>query len=176
MSKGLRRTLDRAALRGGTLRSQLIPIDVEVDITDGAPGHGTAVIRGLPEGNLMFFGALAYLQFTDVGGTGLTATFDGDFSIGTVATADGDLADAGEADIIASTAMGAATAGVSPRLRALTANSAGVLSNNVTILDNTDGSLELNLNVLIDDAAISANGTLRAQGELHLALLKMGDD
>lgn len=175
MPKGLKRTLDRAAQKGGTLRPQKIPFNVLVNVADGAPGNGTAVIRGLPQGNLMFFGALAYATFTKVSGS-VTDTFDGDFSVGTVATADTDLSDTGEADIIASTPMGAATAGVSPRIRAVTANTSGVLTNNVTIIDNTAGDLELNLNVLIDDAAISGAAVLRARGALYLVALTMGDD
>lgn len=171
----IQRTLDRAQLDGGTLRPHVIPFDVEVSVADGAPGFGSAVLRGIPQGNLMLFGAVMYVTFTDVGGDGLNATYAGDFSVGTVATADGDLSDAGEANIIQSTELLAAD-GVTPRTRSLTANTSGILTNNVTILDNTAGDLELNLNVLIDDAAIDGAAVLRAQGELYLAYLVLGDD
>lgn len=174
MGKGNKRTLDRSALVGGSLRVQKIPFNLLVNVADGAPGSGTAVIRKLPQGNLMFLGALAYVTFAKVSG-GITDTFDGDFSIGTTADANATLATT-DVDIVASTAMGAATAGVSPRIRALTANSSGVLTNNVTIFDNTAADLELNLNVLIDDAAISAAAVVRAKGTLFLAAMKMGDD
>lgn len=175
MGKGAQRTLKRAALKGGTLRPHTIPFDVEVAVADGAPGFGSAVIGGLPQGNIMLLGAVAYVRFTDVGGDGLTATYAGDFSVGTVATADGDLSDAGEANIVQSTELLAAD-GVTPRTRALTANTAGVLTNNVTIIDNTAADLECNLNVLIDDAAIDGAATLRAVGELNLAYIVLGDD
>ena len=174
MGKGNKRTLDRSALYGGSLRCQKIPFNVLVDLTDGNPGVGTKVLRKLKQGNLMFFGALCYVTFTKVSGS-ITDTFDGDFSIGTTADANATLATT-DVDIIQSTAMGAATAGVSPRIRALTANTSGILTNNVTIFDNTAADLELNLNVLIDDAAISGAAVLRAKGTLFLAALKMGDD
>lgn len=174
MGKGAQRTLKRASLKGGTLRPQKIPVDVSVTLADGAPGSGTAVIRKLPQGNFMILGALCYLTFTKVSGS-ITDTFDGDFSIGTTPDANAALATT-DVDIIQSTAMGAATAGVSPRIRGVTANTSGILTNNVTILDNTDGSLELNLNVLIDDAAISGAAVVRAKGTLFLVGMTLGDD
>lgn len=174
MGKGATRARNRAPLKGGTLRVAKIPFDVLVTLTDGAPGSGSAVIRKLPQGNVMFLGATCYATFTKVSGA-LTATFDGDFSIGTTPDANATLATT-DVDLIASTAMGAATAGVSPRIRSLTANSGGILTNNVTIFDNTDGSLEANLNVLIDDAAISGAAVVRATGTLFLAHMVMGDD
>lgn len=163
--KGAPRTRKRARLTGGALEPQVIPVSLTVAITDGAPGRGTAVIRGLPTGYLLLQCAVADLTFTRVG-TNITATFDGDFSIGTVPTADSDLSDTGEANIIASTAMGAATAGVSPRLRPTNSTAA--------LIDNTDGNGELNLNVLIDDAAISGADSLTVSGKLVLALIDMG--
>ena len=88
--------------------------------------------------------------------------------IGSAPTADATLSGS-EVDIIASTALGAATAGVSPRARGTNATQ--------VILDNTDGSLELNLNLLIDDANISADSqSLTASGELHIVYSVLGDD
>jgi hypothetical protein len=177
MSKGHQRTLDRAALKGGTLRPHKIPFDVEITVPDpgDAVAFSSAVIGALPQGNIMLLGAVMYAQFTDVGGDGLIAAFAGDFAVGTAATADGDFGDAGEANIIQSTELLAAT-GTTPRIRALTANTSGVLTSNVTILDNTDGDLELNLNLLIDNASIDDEAVVRAQGVLYLAYMVMGDD
>jgi hypothetical protein len=174
VGKGNKRTLDRSALVGGSLRVQKIPVNALVTLADGNPGAGTAVIRKLPQGNIMFLGALCYLTFTKVSGS-ITDTFDGDFSIGTTADANATLATT-DIDIVQSTSMGAATAGVSPRIRGVTANTSGILTNNVTIFDNTAADLELNLNVLIDDAAISGAAVVRARGTLFLAAMKMGDD
>lgn len=174
MGKGATRTLKRAALKGGTLQPTKIPFNVLVTLADGNPGAGSAVIRKLPQGNFMFLGALCYAKFTKVSGS-ITDTFDGDFSIGTTADANATLATT-DIDIIASTSMGAATAGVSPRIRGVTANTSGILTNNVTIFDNTAADLELNLNVLIDDAAISGAAVVRATGTLFLVGLTLGDD
>jgi hypothetical protein len=143
---------------------------IEVDGATGV-GFGAVVLGGLPVGNILFLGAVSYVQLTKLSAAGVQDTFDGDYSIGTAPTADATLA-AGDIDLIPSTPLGAATAGVSPRVRAThTAAIAG------TVYDNTDGSLELNLNVLIDDANISANDqTLTAAGVLHLVFAVLGDD
>jgi hypothetical protein len=134
-----------------------------------AVGFGTAVIAGLPEGNILLLGALAYMRFS-TSDTDIIAAFDGDFSIGTVATADNDVADSNEANIIASTALGAATARVSPTLRATNTTSA--------VIDNTDASLKLNLNLLIDDASItdSQSAAFLCNGSVHLVYAVLGDD
>jgi len=167
--KGLPRSLSRSAAGSGN-SGKTFPVSALAITTSGATGvgFGTAVIRGLPEGNILLLGAVAYLQFTK-GSAGTIATFDGDYSIGTVPTVDNDVADAGEADIIPSTALGAATAGVSPMVRGANATQ--------VILDNTDGSLELNLNLLIDDASVSADAqAFTVSGVVSLAYIVLGDD
>lgn len=164
--KGLPRSLAHANI--GV--SKNIPLTALAIRTSGATGvgFGTAVISGLPEGNLLILGAVAYLQFTKLD-AGTIATFDGDYAIGSAATVDADFGDTGEADIIPSTALGAATAGVSPYVRGANATQ--------VILDNTDGSLELNLNLLIDDASVSADDQdFTVSGVVTLALIVLGDD
>ena len=168
--KGLPRSLARSVAGSGGASGKTVPIKDLAIRTSGAAGvgFGTAVIRGLPEGNILLLGAVAYLQFTKLD-AGTIATFDGDYSIGTVATVDNDVADAGEADIIPSTALGAATAGVSALVRGANATQ--------VILDNTDGSLEVNLNLLIDDASVSADDQdFTVSGVLSLAYIVLGDD
>lgn len=168
--KGLPRSTARAPKTRApvvTQRIQLKDLQVAVAGTTGV-GFGSAVISGLPQGNILLLGAVAYAQFSKNGDADVQDAFDGDFSIGTAPTVDVDLADTGEADIIASTALGAATAGLSPALRAINAAQA--------ILDNTDGSLELNLNLLIDDANISGAATFLVNGSLNIAYIVLGDD
>lgn len=150
---------------------EVVPVRAkQLNVADGAPGFGTVPVAGLPQGNILFLGAVAYLRFTTADAD-VIAAFDGDFSLGTAPTADNDLADAGEADIIPSTPMGAATAKVSPYIRAV--SSAAL---NGVIFDNTDGSLEVNLNVLIDDASISGAAPFTVDGVIRLAYIVMGDD
>lgn len=151
MSKGLPRSMKRAARNPQSapiLRQRVKLSDLAIR-TSGATGvgFGTAVMGDLPAGNILFYGAAAYLQFTKLD-AGTIATFDGDFSIGTTPTADATL-DSTDANIVGSSALGAATAGVSPVVRGV--------GSTVAMLDNTDGSLELNLNLIIDDASVSAD-------------------
>lgn len=172
MGKGLPRSLARGAPQRQDIIRQVVKIDrtVAVTATGAAVGFGTGVIGDLPEGNILFLGAVGYLQLSGSGSdANLDATWDGDFSVGTAPTADVTLSGA-EVDILGSTALGAATAEVSPRVRAVNATQA--------MFDNTDGSLELNLNVLIDAANIVDGATvnLTARGTLQLAYVVMLDD
>lgn len=170
--KGLQRTMSRGGVQRQEVIRQAIAVSAKAITTvNGASGVGyaTAVIGDLPEGNILFLGAVSYMQFTKASSaSGITATFDGDYSIGSTATGDATLSGS-DVDIIASSALGAATAGVSPVARGANATQA--------ILDNTDGSLELNLNLIIDDATISADTqALTVTGVLHIAYIVLGDD
>lgn len=168
--KGLPRSLARMLPASATtpIVKQSIPVLARtLAVVDGAPGRGTLVLGDLPEGNILFLGAVSYLRFTTADAD-ITATFDGDYSVGTVPTADNDLADSGEADLIPSTALGAATAKVSPLVRGTNATQ--------VVLDNTDGSLEVNLNLLIDDAAISGAADFTVEGYVQIVYSVLGDD
>lgn len=172
MGKGLPRSLARGAPQRQEIIKQTVNISGTVAVTavSTAVGFGTRVIGDLPEGNILFLGAVAYVRLSGSGSdANLDATWDGDFSIGTAPTTDVTLSGA-EVDIIGSTALGAATAEVSPRVRAVNATQA--------MFDNTDGSLELNLNVLIDAANIVDGSTvnLTASGTLQLVYAVMLDD
>ena len=172
MGKGLPRSMSRGAAQRQEVVKHTINITgtVAVTATGAAVGFGTSVIGDFPEGNILLLGAVAYVQLSGSGAdANLDATWDGDFSIGTAPTADVTLSGA-EVDIIASTALGAATAEVSPRVRVTNATQA--------ILDNTDGSMELNLNVLVDAANIVDGATvnLTASGVLQLVYVVMLDD
>jgi hypothetical protein len=172
MGKGLPRSMSRGVPQRQEIIKQTVNIDttVTVSATSTAVGFGTVVIGDIPEGNVLLLGAVAYLQLSGSGSdANLAATWDGDFSIGSTATADVTLSGT-DVDIIASTSTGAATAEVSPRVRAANATQA--------ILDNTDGSMELNLNVLIDAANITDDTSvvLTASGVLQLVYVVMLDD
>lgn len=172
MGKGLPRSMSRGAPQRQIIRKHTVKINhsVSVTATGAAVGFGTSVIGDLPEGNVLFLGAIGYVQLSGSGSdANLDATWDGDFSIGTSPTADVTLSGT-EVDILASTALGAATAEVSPRVRAANATQ--------SILDNTDGAMELNLNVLVDAANIADGSTvsLTATGILQIAYIVMLDD
>jgi hypothetical protein len=169
--KGQPRIAARAKPQSQATRRQRIVVKAVPITVSGASGigFGTAVIGDLPEGNILFFGATGYMQFTkDATATLVTATFTGNYSVGTAPTADATLNGA-EVDLLPSVAISAATAGVSPVVRA--ANATPVM------LDNTDGALEVNLQMLIADAEISgASQLLSATGVIDLVYVVLGDD
>lgn len=171
MSKGLPRSLGRGGnkqpVRRIDLKFKNVPISVAG--TSGI-GWGTAVIGDLPEGNILLLGAVSYAQFTGPTSASLVDTFAGNYGIGSTPADDATITN-GDVDIIQSTALSAATAEVSPLTRGTSAGSAAGV-----ILDNTDGSLELNLNLLIADADISGTVAMTATGILHLSYIVLGDD
>lgn len=174
MSKGLPRSLSRGQPQRQELIKQTFALkDLVVEI-DGASGvgFGTVVIGDLPEGNIVFLGAMAYLAISGPGGDGgLVDTFVGDYGIGTTPMSDATIS-TGDEDIIQSTAMAAATAEVGPRTRGT-----HLAADTGEIHDNTDNSLELNLNILIDNNDISANDIdFTVTGEVTLLYSVLLDD
>ncbi len=173
MGKGLPRSLSRGPLNRQEIVKQTIGINTTVTV-DGASGVGvgTVVIGDLPEGNILLLGAVAYLTFTGPTSADLADDWEGDYGIGTTPADDATITGA-DVNIIPSTAIAAATAEASPTTRGVQADGAfcGV------VLDNTDGSLELNLSLLIDDADIGADGIdVTAVGQLYLIYSVLGDD
>lgn len=173
MGKGL----PRSTARGTPVKQEIIKQTLKVKdlpITVAGltgVGWGTAVLGDFPQGNIMLLGAVGYMQFLTASAN-VTATFDGDYAIGTTPTADATISGT-DANIIPSTALGAATAKLSPRARGVQADGAFC----GTVFDNTDGSLELNLQLLVDDANIDANGVaFTANGVLEIAYIVLGDD
>ena len=175
MSKGLARSLDRGPR--GKIVNKHVPISGSMDITGVAVAvdAGTFVIEGLDQGNLLLLGAVAYVEVDAGVDADVLDTWAGDYGIGSIPNADLDLADPGDDDIIPSTPLLAGGADkLSPRARA---TSTEAVEQGV-ILDNTDGSLELNFNLLIDDNFITdaAVGTFAVTGDLFLAYVILGDD
>lgn len=166
-----RRALNRAGARAGII-TQKIPIrGLQITNIDGLTGvaWGTAVLQGLREGNLLVLGAVLDITLTEASAN-ITDTFDGDVSVGSAPTADTTLSGA-EVDVIPSTAMGAAVSSVNTIRAVSTSTECG------TVLDNTGGTLELNLNLLIDDASINADDqVLTADGYLAVSYIPLGDD
>lgn len=172
MSKGLPRSLARGDALKQEIIKKVISINTTVTVSAAstAVGFGTAVIGDFEEGNVLFLGAVSNFTFAGSGSdANLTADWEGDYAIGSTATADVTL-DGTDVDIIPSTAIAAATAEVSPVTRG--ANATQVM------LNNTDGSLEINLNLLIDAADITDDESvdITVTGELYIAYIMLGDD
>ena len=145
-------------------------LDIVISATGAAVGFGTVVAGDFPEGNILLIGVLGYLKFDGSGAdANLTADWEGDFSLGTTATVDVTL-DSTDVDLLPKTDLAAATAEIGVRTRAANAVQ--------SFLDNTDGSLEININALIDAADITDDEsvTLTINGEIELVYMVILDD
>lgn len=174
MTKGYPRGTNAGDPQVLPMVSDTIKVRDLVVTVDGATGEGwgTSVVTGLPQGNLMLFGAVSYLQFTGPTSVNLDDDWEGDYGLGTTPADDATIT-AGDVDIAPSTAIAAATLEASPITRANQPDGSicGVVH------DNTAGTLELNLNLLIDDANIGADGIdVTVNGEVYLAYAMLGDD
>ena len=171
--RGLTRSLGRAkaGVEASPKRVRYNVRDLSITVSAGvaAVGFGTTPLGGLPEGNILFQGGIAYLQFLTAD-TDIIATWSGNYAVGTVATADNDVADPGEANLIASASISAATAKLSPVTRGELATQA--------MIDNTAGTLNVNLNMLVADASItdSQSATFTVNGYVELVYIVLGDD
>ncbi len=176
MAKGLPRSLAHAnKALAPIVRETLVPINKTITMTGASgDGWGTLVIGDFPEGNILFLGAVSYFSFAGSGGDAdLGDTWQGDYAIGTAPSIDNTspMVSAQE-DIIVDVPLAAATLEVSPRTR-----SEHLLGDTGIIFDNTDGSLEINLNLLIDDAGIAGDDSvITVSGELYLIYIVLGDD
>ena len=153
---------------------QHISVIAKTLIVAGAAGigFGSLVVGDFPAGNVLFLGAVSYMTFTGPTSGDLDDTWEGDYALGTTPASDATISVADE-DIVPETALAAATAEVSPRTRATQADGAKAGQ----VFDNTDGSLELNLNLLIDDANISAdNIDMSVTGDIWIQFVMLGDD
>ena len=175
MAKGLPRSLSRGdRASNAEILKRSIPVDKTVDIsaTGAAVGFGSVVLEGLPEGHLVVLGTIAKFVF-DASGDQADLTnnaWDGDFSLGSTPTADATLSGT-DVDIVASTTIPqAAATSVAGPVSGLNTTSA--------VLDNSDGSLEINLNVLIDAADIADDSTVTVavRGTVEITYLNIGDD
>ncbi len=178
MAKGLPRSHDAANKSiAPIVKDTILVKNKTVTLTEdagGQPAWATLQVGDFPEGNILFLGATSYFQFSGSGSDGdLVDTWEGNYGVGTApATDDTDPIATDKEDIIKVVDIAAATAEVSPKTRSVsTDGEAGVL------YDNTDGSLELNLNILVDAADITGDDSvLTITGELYIAYIVLGND
>jgi len=178
MGKGFPRSLKHADK--STVRVARIDVSETLSVTGstGVAVDQTAVIGDFPEGNILLLGAVANLTFSGPGANGdLSDTWAGDFSVGSTPADDNTLT-AADIDMVGSTALAAATAEVGVATRGAMGSDAtdgGLL---VELLDNTDGSLEINLNLLVDadDITNAVAVDITATGQVYYAYCVLGDD
>ncbi len=173
MTKGLPRSHTSGdPAKRNVIKQTFVADALAVSVVGAAgDGFGSAVIGDLPEGNILFLGAVGYLTISGPGGSAdLADTFEGDFGVGTTPMSDATIS-TGDEDILQETATPAATAEVGVRTRATS-----LAADTGEIHDNTDGSLELNVNVLVDDANISGTVAMTITGEITILYTVLGDD
>lgn len=146
-----------------------------VTSTGAAAGFGSVQLASLPKSELWYLRGRLYVAFQEepsvaLPTANLSDTWSGDFSIGTLKNADADLADAGDADLVASTARDVATAGGFARA----AFDMTLLNN--TLIDNNNGSKGVWLNLLVDalDIADNTSAQIRVSGVLRMVLFPFG--
>ena len=171
MGKGLPRSLSRAKPLVAATQKLRITVNEAMTMTgdSGAAIDQTAVLAGLPEGNILLLGAVSNLTFTGPTSANLADDFQGDYGIGTTPADDNTISGA-DVDIIGSTAIPAATTEVSANVRATNATAA--------VLDNTAGTLEVNLNVLLDadEVTDAEDVVLTVTGTVDIVYSVLGDD
>ena len=175
MTKGLPKSLSRGPALKKPIINQTIRVNTTVAVFAAATGvgFGTVALGALPEGNVLFLGAVSNLRFSAISANSANAiaAFNGDYAIGSTADADGNLASpTTDANLVASTALGPAVTRVTPFARGSGATQ--------VVLDNTAKTLNINLNVLMDAADITdaTTVTLTVEGTLDIAYLMLGDD
>lgn len=172
--KGLLRSLSRGDKAAKDIVKDTIVLDgktVSVTATSTAIGFGSVVLGAFPEGNILVLGIAGTAGFAGSGAdANLADTWSGDFGIGTTPADDATITGT-DVDIVASTALGPATSEAIADARVAAALAP-------TMFDNTDGSLELNLSLLIDAADIADDTTvaIALSGRLEIAYIVLGDD
>lgn len=159
--KGLPRSMSRANPVVTAVIRNDVDIDHDLVVANGsaAPGFGTVVVGDFPVGKILLLGTRVQDLVFSTADADAIATWAGSFSVGSAPTADATL-NGSEVDLVASTVLAAATAKVSP--------TQDVSAWKGVLLDNADGSLEINLNVTVDDASQSGDIAMHAKGQLEL--------
>lgn len=144
--------------------------NVTFALTDvaGVVAYSGKKIYDFPEGNIVVLGAVADIALTK-SSTGVNATWNGDFSVGTVTASNNSTLTSTEANIIPSTATPAGVAGVSSARGKHTA---------VAVVDGTGTAVDLYLNFLVDDADQDVTTTacnLICNGTITLTWMNAGD-
>lgn len=169
MAKGLPRSTSRGAGVKSPIKKLIIPLNALALSIVGASGNGFggAAIGGFPEGNILLLGAVMdSMVFT--AGANTTTTFTGTMGVGTAVASAATLATTMQ-NIVPVASVAAATASVSPASRAVSTSSG-------TVLDNTDKTLSIFLNMTIDDASISGTTPVLASGLVVISYVVLGDD
>ena len=168
MSKGLPRSQRRGAPRVQEVyRIELPNLELDLPFTGSSGvGYGSTVLAELPMGMIHILSVNATLSLdASVVSSGIIAAWNGDISIGSAAvTSSAKTLASARADVLSSSATTVAATKVSPTSRY------AKVSNN--IINNMSATRKnLNLNINIDDASVSGNGTMKAIGSISIACI-----
>lgn len=165
--KGLPRSLARAKPDAVPLVKRFVPFDVSFTVANGsgAPGIGSVAIADFPAGKIVLVAARCSGLVFSSADADAGAAWDGDWSIGSVPNADADLTDATDFDIVGVSGGQAIGAASGADKHSPTQD---VTSLKNVLLDNEAGGLEVNLNVMVDDATQTGDIVMRARGTLEL--------
>lgn len=183
MAKGYLRGQGRAAI--GTeqaVRRLRYPISATVTAAAAGAGvgFGTVVIGAMPEGNVLLLSAGGYFNFSSASAN-LTATWGGNFGVGSTTTAAGALTTT-EVNIIASSAIANSVAKVSNGNRGLLAGS-NAAANTFTasppvLINNVAKGVNLNFNIAANAADITdaTSAAVVVTGYLDIVFMVLGDN
>jgi len=165
--KGLQRSLSRAPESSQKIVKKAINVNFSIDITGstGVAVYGTQVVGDMAAGDIVLLGVTSDIGFDATGDTHIADEWEGDYSVGTTPTSDTTLSGT-EVDIIPSTALIAGAADkIVPAARAVSSVAT------LVPLDNRDGSLEVNLNLVVDADEITnaEDATIVVSGKLELS-------
>lgn len=147
--------------------------DVAVPMVDeaGVVAYGGLKIYDLPEGAILFLGAVANLALTK-SSAGVNADWDGDFGLGTVTASNNATLSSTEQDLIPTTSTPQAASG------ATTAKGKSTSTEGAKILDGTGTAKDVFLNILVDDADHDVTGAacnIIVNGTITLFWTNLGD-
>jgi hypothetical protein len=138
----------------------------------GVVAYGSSKIRDLPEGVILFLGAVSDLDITK-SSAGVNDDWDGDFALGTAAASNNATLSSTEQDLIPTTATPQASSG------ATTADGASTSTESGVVFDGSATAKDVYLNFLVDDADHDVTTTacnLIVNGYIDLTYILLGDN
>lgn len=137
----------------------------------GVVAYGGLKIYDFPQGAIQILGAVADLDVTK-SSVGVSATWDGDFGIGTVTAGNNNALATTEQNILPTTSTPQAVDGVT------TANGQSTITEAGLVIDGTATAADAYLNFLVDDADHDVTGTacnLLVTGTVKITYILLGD-
>lgn len=155
---------------GQVERVTLTLTDVEIALTDEPTtvAYGGLKVLDFPEGQIVILGALLDVDLTK-SSAGVNADWDGDVGVGTVTASNNATLASTEQNIIPTTATPQASGG---------STTANAQSTGLVVLDGTSTSVDVYINLLVDDADHDVTTTpcnLILNGTLDIVYVVVGD-